>query len=68
MAGGTLRGSRNSHDPGLPKTVITAPLRIGSLATDDHVVQQLDVHRPGRIAHLAGDLHIRRTGSRSPLG
>src|SRR5258708_23657386 len=61
-----LRGL--SYLPGFAEAVIAAPLRIGAGPADDHMVEQLDVDGLGRVADLAGHLHVGGAGRRVAAG
>lgn len=49
---------------GISKAVETPFGRIDSLITDDHVVEQVDIHRPGCFPELASHLNVGRTRCR----
>lgn len=45
---------------GLPKGHVSPALRIGTRRPDNYMVEQLDVHRFGRIPQLPRDLNVGR--------
>src|SRR5688572_2833334 len=50
------------------ETIVTLCGRIGGRAPDDHMIEEVDIDRFGRLAELTGEMHVRGAWCRISTG